>query len=101
MLTFTEMAATTIQDLTSRPGLPDTRGLRISSSTDNSSQPSLAVTLTQAPAPDDRVIELPHARVYLEPAAADMLEDKVLDAQIAEDGTVAFSVMSQAAPPPQ
>jgi Fe-S cluster assembly iron-binding protein IscA len=96
MLTFTESAATTIRDITSRPGMPDTNGLRISSNTANPERPSLAVALAQAPAPEDQVIELPDARVFLEPEAADMLQDKVLDAQVAEDGSVAFRVSLQA-----
>ena len=99
MLTFTETATVTIEELTSRPGLPDTNGLRISSNTGSPAESTLAVTLTAAPAPDDQVIELAHSRVYLEPEAADLLDDKVLDANVSEDGSVSFSVAPQTAPP--
>jgi iron-sulfur cluster assembly protein len=99
MLTFTETATATIEELTSRPGLPDTNGLRISSNTGSPAESTLAVTLTAAPAPDDQVIELPRSKVYLEPEAADLLDDKVLDANVSEDGSVSFSVAPQAAPP--
>jgi iron-sulfur cluster assembly protein len=99
MLTFTDTATVTIEALTSEPDMPDTKGLRISSNTENSNGPTLAVALTQAPAPDDQVIELPHAKVYLEPEAADMLSDKVLDANISEDGSVSFRIAPQAASP--
>lgn len=99
MLTFTEKAATTIRELTSRPDMPDTNGLRISSNKEDSGQPALMLSLAQAPAPEDEVIELPDTRVFLEPAAADALTDKVLDAQVGQDGSVTFHVSPKAGDP--
>jgi Fe-S cluster assembly iron-binding protein IscA len=46
------------------------------------------------PAEDDEVIEEHGARVFLEPAAASLLDDKVLDANVEED-RVAFTIADQ------
>lgn len=60
-------------------------------------QPSVEVTqglrleIVRAPRNDDRVLDVDGARVFLEPAAADALDDMVLDA--ASDGDkVRFAV---------
>jgi iron-sulfur cluster assembly protein len=46
------------------------------------------------PAEDDGVIEEAGARVFLDPGAASLLDDKVLDAEVAE-GQVAFTIADQ------
>jgi iron-sulfur cluster assembly protein len=45
----------------------------------------------------DAVVEEDGAHVFLEPAAAVVLDGKSLDAQVNEQGQVAFSVSEQAA----
>jgi iron-sulfur cluster assembly protein len=46
------------------------------------------------PAEDDEVIEEQGARVFLEPEAASLLDDKVLDANV-EQNQVAFTIAEQ------
>jgi Fe-S cluster assembly iron-binding protein IscA len=99
MLTLTEKAADVIHDLTSRPSMPATTGLRISPNNDDGGAPALAVYLAEGPSPQDQVVEVQEAKVFLEPQVAGQLDDKVLDAQVDDRGGIAFSVMPQAEPP--
>lgn len=96
MLALTQTAVGVIHDLTTQPGLPDGTGLRIAPQpTDNGSGPAFALTLSQAPQAADEVIETPDARIYLEPAVSQLLDDKVLDARIDEQGEIAFMITQQ------
>ena len=99
MLALTESAIEVIHELTSLPGLPADTGLRIAPNTDDTSGQAFAVSLSHGPAQDDQVIESGQARVYVEPEIAGRLQDKVLDAQVGEQGQVAFLVEPQSAAP--
>jgi iron-sulfur cluster assembly protein len=54
------------------------------------------LSIVPLPAEDDEVIEEHDARVFLEPEAASLLDDKVLDATV-ESNRVAFTIADQAA----
>jgi iron-sulfur cluster assembly protein len=54
-------------------------------------QANLQVSVVLLPAEDDEVIEEQGARVFLEPEAAALLDDKVLDASV-EHNQVAFTI---------
>lgn len=95
MLMLTDAAATAINQLTSQPNMPDTTGLRIVPNPDNTHGPALAAALTSGPGPEDEVLEVHQARVYLEPEAAEQLADKVLDAETAAGGQIAFHLRQQ------
>ena len=99
MLALTESATAAIHNLTSRPELPADTALRIAPNTENGSGPAFAASLVQRPNPDDQVIDTGEARVYLEPGAAGQLADKVLDAEVDENGVIAFHVGLQSNPP--
>jgi Fe-S cluster assembly iron-binding protein IscA len=90
MLTLTENASAIVKDISSQPGLPETAGLRITS--DSQSEASLAVSAAEAPEPGDQVVEQSGATVYLDPSAAIMLDDKVLDAAVDPSGKVEFAL---------
>jgi iron-sulfur cluster assembly protein len=94
MLTLTDSAVTAIRNLTSQPELPDETGLRIMSQQQGG--PAFQVTLAESPVDGDQVIETEGARVFLEPVAAEALDDKSLDAQVDDEGTVAFTLAEQA-----
>ena len=94
MLTLTDSAVTAIRNLTAQPELPDETGLRIMSQ--DQGGPAFQVTLAENPADGDQVIESEGARVFLEPGAAVALDDKSLDAQVDDEGTVAFTLAEQA-----
>lgn len=89
MLTLTENASTIIKNLADQTAVAENAGLRISTSTESE---GLAVDVTPAPEEADQVVESAGARVFLEPTAAEMLDDKVLDAQLDEGGAVTFAI---------
>lgn len=95
MLMLTEAAASAISELTSQPALPETTGLRIGPNPDNTNGPALSVSLTSGPGPQDEVIEVRQARVFVEPEVAEQLADMVLDADTDGGGGVAFHVRQQ------
>jgi iron-sulfur cluster assembly protein len=92
MLAVTENATSVIQQLTERPELPDGAGLRIASSEE---APNLTVAPAGAPEDGDQVLDNEGARVFLEPEAATILDDKVLDARVNDSGGVEFLVAAQ------
>jgi len=93
MLVLTEAAAEAVKSVTSSPQVPEGAGLRIAPSAPDSGSPAeFQLTAALAPAEDDQVIEAAGARVFLEPQAAAYLEDKVLDAQVDEQGQARFSL---------
>jgi iron-sulfur cluster assembly protein len=93
VLTLTNNAAQAIRDLTASTPEPAQSGIRISSQGEGSS--SLTLSLATAPEPADEVVEAEGARVYLDPVAASVLEDKSLDAGADDQGAVSFLVTEQ------
>jgi iron-sulfur cluster assembly protein len=94
MLTLTENASTIVKDITSQAGAPGTAGLRISS--EDTAEPSFAVSAAPEPEPGDQVVEQSGATVYLDESAAVQLDDKVLDAGVDDSGNVSFALTMQA-----
>ncbi|MGH3238747.1 MAG: Fe-S cluster assembly protein HesB [Spirillospora sp.] len=90
VLTLTSGAVQVIRTVTANPELPPETGIRIESGLDGSD----ALRLSVAPAPEagDQVVEEEGAKVYLEAAVAEMLDDKTLDAQVDPQGDVAFTI---------
>ncbi len=93
MLTLTTNAAQAIRDLTASAPEPAQSGIRISSQGEGAN--SLTLSLANAPEPADEVVEAEGARVYLDPVAATVLEDKSLDAGADDQGSVSFLVTDQ------
>jgi iron-sulfur cluster assembly protein len=93
MLSLTENASAIVNEITSQPGLSDTAGLRITS--DESPQPAFEVTAAAQGEPGDQVVEQGGATVYLDPSAAELLDDKVLDAAVDASGKVEFALAVQ------
>ena len=96
MLVLTEAAAEAVRSVTSNPQVPEGAGLRIAASAPDSGSPAeFQLTAALVPAEDDQVIEAAGARVFLEPRAVAYLEDKVLDAQVDEQGEAHFFLDAQ------
>jgi iron-sulfur cluster assembly protein len=57
-------------------------------------QANFELSVVPLPAEDDEVIEEQGARVFLEPGAASLLDDKILDASVEQD-QVAFTIAEQ------
>jgi Fe-S cluster assembly iron-binding protein IscA len=94
MLTLTENATTLVKSLTTQAVDSPEGGLRISSPEPNATTFSVAVA--PAPQADDQVIIEGDARVFVEENASAALDDKVLDAQLDEQGAVHFQLGLQA-----
>jgi iron-sulfur cluster assembly protein len=76
---------------------PGDAGLRVYTSGGAPDIQGLQIEVAEAPNTDDQVLEAGGAQVFLEPGAADALDDKVLDAVRDEDG-VRFAVTQQDPP---
>ena len=93
MLVLTEAAAEAVKAITSTPQAPERSGLRIASSAAEADDPgTLQISAASGPRENDQVVEAAGAHVYLEPQAAAYLADKVLDAQVDQDGKAHFTL---------
>lgn len=89
MLTLTENARTTVEELADNAGLPESGGLRIAVSP--AQQGGFELALVTEPAPGDTVVDVGRTRIYLEPSARDALADQELDAD-PEGAATGFTV---------
>ncbi len=94
MLTLTEEATSAVKTITAQ--FPDVAegGVRIEGAGSPDSEFRLSVVA--APEPTDAVVENQGARVFLDADAAQVLDDRVLDAQMDGQGGVQFAVSSAA-----
>ncbi len=93
MLTLTENASTIVNQILQHQELGESAGLRIT--TDDSPEPAFEVAAAPQAEPGDQVVEQGGAAVYLDATAAQLLDDKVLDASVDTGGAVAFTVADQ------
>jgi Fe-S cluster assembly iron-binding protein IscA len=96
VLTLTESARDVVRDMVSAGDAPEGSGLRIAAEPTGEGEAALSLAVAESPAEGDEVVEEDGARVFLEPQAASLLEDQVLDARLHEDH-VHFTVEPQAA----
>jgi Fe-S cluster assembly iron-binding protein IscA len=94
MLELTETAKDVVREMVASEEAPEGSGLRIAAEPTGDGEASLSLELAPAPAEGDEVVEADGARVFLEPAAASLLDDLVLDARRHEDH-VHFSIEPQ------
>ncbi len=88
MLTVTDFAAAAIRHLIERRNAPDDAGLRIARA---STALPLKVNLARAPAHEDTVVVAANGvRVFLDEAAAGLLDEKILDVTLGVGGRVEF-----------
>jgi iron-sulfur cluster assembly protein len=85
MLTLTAAAAEVVRTLVEHSPAPDSGGLRIATGEWSGAGVALELTLVDEPAPEDERVEQEGATVYLDAGAAELLEDKLLDAQVTDD----------------
>jgi iron-sulfur cluster assembly protein len=91
VLTITENAGLVVSDIVSRAVTTDTGGLRIVEAPDE----QFAVSVADAPTATELVAEQSGARVFMDAPVAAVLDDKVLDARVDEDGAVQFLIAVQ------
>ena len=97
MLCITEDAAAAINGIVSSAGLPEGAGLRITQelNTEAEDGPRTDLRLSVVAAPEDGDEVLQAERIFIDPGAADLLTDKLLDADVV-DQEVQFSLDVQA-----
>jgi iron-sulfur cluster assembly protein len=96
MLEVTPMAAEVINELTSQSAATnDGVGLRFALAAEQNSQAALELSLSEAVDGDQVVTADAGAKVIMEPAAAQYLEDKVLDVRQDAEGNPAFAIARQ------
>jgi len=95
MLAVTEDAASAIDDILASTDVPDEAGVRITTeigvTEEGAPRTELRLTVVEAPEASDQVVE---DAVFLEPEAAALLDDKVLDADVVGD-QVQFGLKEQ------
>jgi iron-sulfur cluster assembly protein len=96
MLAVTEEAASAIDGILASPQMPDEAGMRVTAETgvteEGAPRTDLRLTVVEAPEANDQIVE--DARIFLEPEAAALLDDKVLDADVAGE-QVRFELKEQ------
>jgi Fe-S cluster assembly iron-binding protein IscA len=92
MLTLTQTAAEAVEELVARVPLAEDGGVRIR---DTGGTAGFELSVVPVPDPADTVVVEGRARVYLDAAAAAALDDRVLDAELSNDGAVRFALAAQ------
>ena len=94
MLALTDNAVEAVRDIVSSSDeASETSGLRMVAEREGM-QANFQLSVVPLPAEDDEVIDEQGARIFLEPKAASLLDDKVLDASVEQD-QVAFTIADQ------
>jgi iron-sulfur cluster assembly protein len=89
MLTLTQTAAEAVEELIARVPLAEDGGVRIR---DTGSSEGFELSVVPAPEATDTVVREGGARVFLDETAASILENRVLDAELSNDGAVRFAL---------
>lgn len=92
MLTLTQTAAEAVKEIVARVPLAEDGGVRIR---DAGGSSGFELSVAPDPGPHDTVVIESGARVFLDETAAIALEDRVLDAELANDGSVRFALGNQ------
>jgi iron-sulfur cluster assembly protein len=94
LLALTDSAVQAVKDIVSSSDeIAETGGLRMVAERAGT-RANFGLSVVPLPAEDDEVIEEQGVRVFLEPEAASLLDDKVLDASV-EQNQVAFTIADQ------
>jgi iron-sulfur cluster assembly protein len=93
LLALTDSAVEAVKDIVSASEVPETGGLRMIAERAGT-RANFELSVVPLPAEDDEVIDEQGARVFLEPEAASLLDDKILDASV-EQNQVAFTIAEQ------
>jgi iron-sulfur cluster assembly protein len=100
LLALTDSAVEAVKSIiSSSDEASETSGLRMVAEREGT-QANFHLDVVTLPAEDDEVIDEQGARVFLEPEAASLLDDKVLDASVEQD-QVAFTIADQVEEEPE
>jgi Fe-S cluster assembly iron-binding protein IscA len=87
MLALTNNASLAIEGILSADAIPEGAGVRIAPppGVDVDTANEFQVTVAGSPAESDQVIDDAGARVFVDESVAELLDDKLLDANVVED----------------
>ncbi|MBD3942535.1 Fe-S cluster assembly protein HesB [Microbacterium sp. NEAU-LLC] len=92
MLTLTQTAAEAVKEIVARVPAVQDGGVRIR---DTGGTGGFELSVAPDPQPADTIVVTDGARVFLDETAAIALEDRVLDAELSDDGGVRFALAAQ------
>ena len=94
MLTITENAEQALDAVVAAENAPEGAGVRISQGIGADGQPAIGLALAPAPEPGDAVVDDANVPVFVAAEVADLLDDKILDAQV-QGEQIAFRLGEQ------
>jgi Fe-S cluster assembly iron-binding protein IscA len=94
VLTITENAEQALDAVVAAENAPEGAGVRISQGIGADGQPAIGLALAPAPEPGDAVVDDANVPVFVAAEVADLLDDKILDAQV-QGEQIAFRLGEQ------
>lgn len=96
MLAISAAASAAINRALTGATVPDGAGLRLAAGPQTERGVAIEVAFVAAADPRDQVIDTgAPADVFVEPVAAELLDDQVLDADVQPDGAISFTLHAQ------
>jgi iron-sulfur cluster assembly protein len=96
MLAISPAASAAIGKALEGTAVPEGAGLRLAAGPQTERGIAIEIAFVSAAAPDDQVIDTgAPADVFVEQQTAELLNDQVLDAQLATDGGISFTLHAQ------
>ena len=96
MLAISPKASDAISVALEGASVPDGAGLRLTPGPRSAEGTAVHITFVTEPEPADQIIETgARADVFVAPAAVELLEDQVLDADVGPDGAITFALYTQ------
>lgn len=96
MLTLTPAAVEAVRNIASTSGVPEEGGLRIAAAAGNpQGAEELQLSVAAGPAEQDHVLTEEGAHVFLDEHASAYLDDKILHAELNDDGQATFALAEQ------
>jgi Fe-S cluster assembly iron-binding protein IscA len=97
MLAISPNASEAISRALEGAEIPDGAGLRLTTGAQSERGVAIEISFVTAAEPGDQVIETgAPVDVFVEPVAAQVLDDQVLDAELQADGAITFGLSGQA-----
>lgn len=94
MFTMTDTAAEAVKKIVAKVPQATDGGVRIRHA---GAETGYELSVAPAPEPQDTVVTNDGAKVFLDESASAALTDRVLDAEVAQDGSVRFALAAQSA----
>ncbi|WP_194395920.1 Fe-S cluster assembly protein HesB [Microbacterium atlanticum] len=93
MLTLTQTAADAVKEIVARVPQVEDGGVRIR---DTGATGAFELSVAPDPQPHDTIVVTDGARVFLDENAAAALDDRVLDAEVTDEGALRFALTARA-----